>query len=331
MSARHAATAVVLAGLVACRSGGEDGIALRRVPAPRPGLEASGASGELTFFAAADLHFGTLVPLEPESALRSPDDGPSVPIERIHEKTIAQMRALPGKPFPGALGSTVGAPRGLIVAGDLTEGGFEFQFDRFERLYGALGIPLFESVGNHDLRRTDRVARRVAARHGGDLYAWEWDGIRFFSLSDQPGPEGLSWLEAELQALPPRAAVILVLHYPLLGPFSAHTALTAGGGRERLAALLEGRRAAIFHGHYHGSGAYRWQGVPVFTPGSPKHHWRDFLVARVRGDVIDVAAWSYEHERWAWWTRATFARSEALEQGSDPEVEGALVPFPLKP
>lgn len=296
----------------ACRrpdSGGQPPIAASADPSavpiahPPPGIRGvqPPATGlDVTFLVTADPHFGALV--------RRPREEKPIPIEQIHDRAVAEMNAMEGKEWPQPMGGLVARPRGLLVAGDLTDNGRLSEWEKLERYYGRSGtegklaMPVFESVGNHDRTEVDLVSAKVIERHGSTRYSWDWDGLHLVSLGDAPDNGGLAWLKKDLDAVGPNTPVALFLHYPLLGPWSKNNWFGDTGFRERLDAVLERTNVvAMFHGHYHATGHYRWEGRDVFTPGAAKHRWRSFLAVRVTSEKVDVACWDYEHRAWWWW------------------------------
>jgi 3',5'-cyclic AMP phosphodiesterase CpdA len=289
----------------------------------RPGLE-------VTFLVCADTHFGVQVP--------GGSDGRLVPIESLHSSCIHQMNTIAGRSWPAAIGGRVAAPRGVIVAGDLTEDGTAAQWAAFEKYYGRTGSdgmlrwPVFESIGNHDLVQGDLVSRKVAERHGATRYSWDWDDLHLVSLADGPDGAALEWLRADLEAVGRELPVVLFLHYPLLGPWSGGNWFGDGDFRARLAnTIAPANVAAILHGHYHATGHYLWRQHPVYTPGSAKHEWRSFLVVRVTDQRVDVACWNYESRAWWWWVSRTLraSRAEPLEGVHNLGKTRPEIPYPV--
>jgi predicted phosphodiesterase len=91
---------------------------------------------DVTFLAVSDTHVG-YVP------------------EEVHAVLARKIDTIGGRAYPASLGGAVGAPHGLLVAGDLTEWGREDEFARFLSFYGNRGdggvhVPVLEVVGNHD-------------------------------------------------------------------------------------------------------------------------------------------------------------------------------------
>jgi len=55
---------------------------------------------------------------------------------------------------------------------------------------------------------------------------------------------------------------------------------------------------AIFHGHAHQAGSYRWREYDVFRPGSPKHSSHEVIAVRIRGDEVAVAYRDFDRSAW---------------------------------
>ncbi len=240
------------------------------------------AEEEVTFFIAADTHFGF-----PGCAERN-------------ARQIEALRALPGTPWPPEVGGVVGPPRFLLVCGDLTEKGEEPSWREFLSAYGALPFPVWAATGNHD--RVPKIRRPVLdgvkERQGALVRSFEAGPMHFASLDLYPGRKTLEWLRKDLAAVPPERPIVLFLHYSILGPYSdwwkeeEKAAFRAEIGRRRV--------IGIFHGHWHGSEHYSWQGLDVYGVGSPKSGKPEFGVARLRGGEFSVAAWDHERRAFTW-------------------------------
>lgn len=268
---------------------------------------------DVTFFVAADTHLGFDTPdRERDAILKAP-----LGIEITNLTMIDHMNTLPGKPWPAPIGGNVAAPRGVLIAGDLTEDGGKVDWNMFEALYGSngpLAFPVYEGDGNHDRNRDWFVREEIARRHGGRYYSFDFDGLHLVCLAEAPDDDGLSFLEKDLQALPPDTPVIAYLHYPLAGAFAENNWFGRGDFRDRLETVLRGHRIlALFHGHRHSSGAYRWRGHDVYHVGSPKHGWRSFAVVRVTDEQLRVASWNYELSAFWWWHQKPLVASGPSE------------------
>lgn len=283
----------VMLALVAAGCGGPGPIATDREPAGRT---------DVTFFVAADTHFG----------FRN--------IAALNRAQIAAMNALPGTAYPARVGGVVAAPRGVLIAGDLTEGGTAAQWRQFAAHYGLTGAegvlkyPVYEGTGNHD---RDLIVLRpvldgVRKRHGALTYSWDWHDLHVVCLDLYPNATNLRWLKRDLAAVGPKLPVVIYFHYSLLGPFSDWWS-----DREKEAfrrAIAPFNVVGIFHGHFHWSGHYRWAGYDVYNVGSPRHGWHSFAAARVTDTTMTVASWNWDRGRWQWAHRKQIRRGH--EEGS---------------
>ena len=278
---------------------------------------------DVTFLAFSDTHFGF------ESSERDllgrvhdPVRDPTG-VEKINAEAIADMNAIAGKPWPDALGGSIAAPRGLLISGDLTEDGDGWQWRHFVAYYGLNGndglvrYPVFEGHGNHDKHRSWYVLDRIRERHGGMNYAFDWDDLHLVCLGEAPDDTGLAWLAKDLSATGRERPVLVYFHFPLRGPYSVDHWFGRGAYRERLKQVLTGYNViALFHGHYHASGNYRWQGFDVYNVGAAKHRQNSFAVVRVTDRELRVASWHYVADRWEWW------KGKPINGASGTGVEG---------
>ena len=290
------------------------------VPQAAPGANEP-LTGALTFLVAADTHLG------------------ASGMEQANATMLAALDELPGTPWPARIGGVVEPPLALAVLGDLTDSGRVDQMRCFERLYYADSHPLrgptVDLTGNHDqVSGRTAVGQRVIGWHGALFRAWDWGDVRMLCLDKGPSESALAWLEHELTTLPTERPLILMQHFPLLGPYSGPD-WVPNAQKARLAKLLTGRRVlAIFHGHFHGSGHYRWQGIDVYNTGSPRHQWSEVLAVRITEDSLVVASWNWKAKCW-WWMHTK--RREGKESSVFTDLSGGragppvLNPYPLHP
>ena len=136
-----------------------------------------------------------------------------------------------------------------------------------------------EALGNHDFMGDSPVVRHIVRRHGGIAYSFDWDDLHVACLGMYPSADRLRWLEEDLRTVTPGRPVVVFFHYGIDGPWSQ--SWESQEEREELARVLAGHRvAAIFHGHAHRAGSYRWREYDVFRPGSPKHSSREVIAVR---------------------------------------------------
>jgi cytolysin (calcineurin-like family phosphatase) len=231
-----------------------------------------------------------------------------VGVEDVHRIVIDAMNRLPGTPFPAPLGGVVGEPRGVLVAGDLTETGQSIEFARFEAMYGLTGkegwlrYPVFEGAGNHDVWGGPHVNAAIAKRHGDARYSWDWGDVHLVCLGEAPSAADLAWLRDDLARTGPGIGVVLFFHYPLDGPTAKDNWFGGSSLPDELAETLAGYDVlGIFNGHFHTSGMYRWRGWDAYVEGSVKHAWHSFAVVHVTDTRWTVASYNYDRGAFWWW------------------------------
>jgi hypothetical protein len=261
---------------------------------------------DLTFLVTADTHVGFW------EKIPVPGKPSGVPLDDVHRIAVDAMNGIAGTPFPRAVGGSVGMPRGLLIAGDLTEMGAPHEWARFEQIFGLSGkegwlhYPVFEGAGNHDVgdevRGDTFVEKRIIDRHGAKRYAFDWDDLHVVCLGVAPDDADLAWLREDLAATGTEVGVVLYFHYLLEGPYSSENWFAEGGYRERLHDAIAGYRVlGIFNGHFHASGAYRWKGHDAYLMGSAKHSWHAFAVVHVTDTRFTVASYNYDRKAFWWW------------------------------
>ena len=260
---------------------------------------------DVTFLVTADTHFGVGVQDDDPASKRSVQDTQGIEKHLLRE--VRSMNAIEGKAFPARVGTSVGKPLGVLVAGDLTDMGHPAEWSRFVAYFGRDGTdgllkyPVFETWGNHDKNHGWYVRREIEKRHGHVRYTIDWQDLHLVCLGEAPDDADLQWLKADLERVGRDVGVVLYMHYPLKGPFSENNWFGNGDYRDRLADTIEGYRVlGIFHGHYHISTRYKWRGLDVYNVGSPKHGYCSYAVVRVTDDRMVVGSWDYRDERWKW-------------------------------
>jgi len=276
---------------------------------------ASPASAGFTFFMTADTHYGLdLFFLD----------------EPSNKVTIDAMNALPGTPYPASIGGVVGTPKGVLVAGDLTDTSIPANFygvhvpglerQGFNDDYavdgsGRLNYPVYEGYGNHDVDNTDYsytlqgIQERNLVRPGignvsanGLHYSWDWEGVHFVNLNIYAGGDNnrargsLQFLIDDLAANvgDSNRPVVLMQHFGM-DSFSSQSQWWTAAERNALASAIDGYNIlGIFHGHLHTTSKYTWNGYDVFMGSAAKDG--NFLVARIDNGKMDVV--SREDNRW---------------------------------
>ena len=187
-------------------------------------------------------------------------------------KDYAQVTSAPALP-------SWGRPAFLTTAGDLTMNGSQFEWDMYDRIRGSSKIPVYEGFGGHDGNCLDpRCTVNFEQRIGPPYYSWDYGGVHFVQFITETGYlrstarlRHHDWLQADLNALPPRTPVIAVSHYPLdaawfdqrqaeginiIAQIGAHWHVVMAGSRGRVPVLNSAPARGRDWGAY--SRTYRW-------------------------------------------------------------------------
>ncbi len=247
---------------------------------------------DLTFFVAADTHFGV--------------EG----MAEMNRTQIRAMNALPAAAYPPALGGRVARPTGLLVAGDLTQDATAGQWSEFVRHYGLTGRdgmvkwPVQECAGNHDRKwgRRSRVESGIITRHESLVRGWVWQGVCFFCLDCYPDATACDWLERQLGRIGPKSPAVVYFHYSILGSLCDYW---SDSEKRRFAGVIRGHNVVgIFHGHDHASRHYTWQGFDVYNVGSPRGGTaaHSFAVVHITDTQVTLASrsWADPPGHWPW-------------------------------
>ena len=128
--------------------------------------------------------------------------------------------------------------------------------------------------------------------------------------------------------------MILYLHFPFAGHYSFSNWFGQGKQKQALAEILKQgfNVVGLFHGHYHGSGMYQWEGFDVYNVGSVKHSWLSFAVVRVTDSKMTVVSRNFARGYW-WWFHSkpiNGADGENVVRNltREGELPRALIPYP---
>lgn len=274
----------------------------------------------------SDVHFGADAHADPAAIAAHADD----PEEELDEREDARLAnltvvqknhafadaieqlATPTWAAPLAKVHLSNAFDGLVVTGDVTDDGQSEQWRAFVDGYDArmkrLGIPVYETAGNHDYPSTNkrpepgkpadfpviaRIAERtgagrrgLVAENGGGAYAFVIDDVLFVNLGVKASDDADSFArhgDSYRSSNPFHSLRFLERVLAAHGRTKKHVVLSFHypivAGDER---MTDAERAslyrvirdypvrAIVHGHRHRSDVYTWCGVPVFEVDTPR-------------------------------------------------------------
>lgn len=260
------------------------------------------ATAALTGEAPRDFAF--LFSSDPHIGSDDPKAMPPVTVDQVAAKAIsntANALKLIGEPFPARLLSglpagRIPAPRGFLIAGDLTDRG---AWAKFEEVFPAAmepgGIPVFVAAGNHDGDPSGPARRGILARNrqhaaakrleaispNGFHYAWQWNGVHFICVNlcpadttdpetpftyGKPGPgswndplAALKFLKEYLRNVGRDDPVIIWQHYGYCEGFNFDWYWWSAKQRRAFYdAVKDYNIVALLHGHTHAAEHYLW-------------------------------------------------------------------------
>ncbi len=182
--------------------------------------------------------------------------------------------------------------RFIVFSGDLTQRGTEDQLREFERREHELRVPLFATLGNHELG-SDRVWFQTLFGRGS--FHFSFRGVEFSMLDSASAaidPLVYGWLDDWLAASRDRVHVV-GMHIPPLDPIGTRNGAFASRSEasKLLAKLAQGRVDLSLYGHIHSFYAYENAGIPAYISGGggaiPERFdgiGRNFLVVDVLPD-----------------------------------------------
>ena len=148
-------------------------------------------------------------------------------------------------------------PSFCLINGDLCENGLPDQLDAVKDILGAIGVPLYATLGNHDFA-TDTDHSPFDKLFPGSLnYHFQHAGWQFVAVDSTQGrqvvlthihPATLAWLDTTLPTLDRARPTVLFTHFPLgdailCRPINADEILNRFG---------DFNLRATFSGHWHG-------------------------------------------------------------------------------
>lgn len=218
---------------------------------------------------------------------------------------IEAMNALPGRPYPEAVGGTVAKPAFVFGLGDITEWPSRAALDTYEQLITKrLKYPSYDVAGNHDiggLSPSDTVLDWLIRRHGGLRYTFEKGGVLFIglfseydeSLNNPAQPiskPALDYLRRTLAKVPAGRPVVVATHLC----FDAIT-----NPDELVDAFGTANVILVLGGHYHKAVVSHYRGVNfVQLPSPGPKSEGEFTVIRITPERLVAIPFNYREGHW---------------------------------
>jgi 3',5'-cyclic-AMP phosphodiesterase len=158
--------------------------------------------------------------------------------------------------------------RFVVMIGDLTEQGSAAQMERFVEELAGLPVPMYATLGNHDIGTRDDLFHEYFGRGS---YSATYRGVRFTfldSASATIAPRVHDWLDAWLVE-GRRDFHVVLLHIPPLDPVGTRNGGFASRGEAHalVGKLARGGVDLTLYGHLHSYYAFENAGVPAYISG----------------------------------------------------------------
>lgn len=205
---------------------------------------------------------------------------------------INVLNRIPGRDYPASIGGTVDELRAVVSAGDLTNTGYENEWDNFVDDHGLngdgpLNVLIYEGYGNHDhFAQTgfvwNEIKERNKTRQGitnisdnGYHYSWDWDDIHFVQLNLMVGNKiasntrfhpnkSLDFLKKDLaENVGNSDRQVVLFHH--CNPTIDDTRWDPEDKKAYAEAVKGYNIIAMFVGHTHYWSTYKWGGIDVYN------------------------------------------------------------------
>jgi 3',5'-cyclic-AMP phosphodiesterase len=158
--------------------------------------------------------------------------------------------------------------RFVIFSGDLTETGSRSELEEFERRERELAVPLFATLGNHELGADEVWFHRIFGRGS---YRFVFRGVQLTLLDSASAtidPRVYGWLDGWLAEGRHRVHVV-GMHIPPIDPVGTRNGSFASRAEasKLLAKLAVGGVDLTLYGHVHSFYAFSNGGIPAYISG----------------------------------------------------------------
>ncbi len=207
-------------------------------------------------------------------------------------------------------------PAFVVLTGDIVYNGYDKDdwevWDSETAIWREKKIPVYPTLGNHDLHGSEKIALANYFERFHDLKKSVYYSVRAANtlllvldsaLDETSGPQG-QWLKQKLDSLPSDVDfVFIVLHHP---PYTSSSDKTMFGGghssrpeEHELARMLEAKQAnqrarmVVFSGHVHNYERHEHGGVTYFVSGGAGAH--AYPIERAKDDPFQSKEINYHY------------------------------------
>ena len=180
-------------------------------------------------------------------------------------------------------------PAFAINGGDVTDYGWAGEFDNYQALIKELGIKVYDTAGNHDVRWSPQGVKIFHERLGEPFGYFQHQGVHFLVL-DSTVPLShwghyeavqLAWLESRLKGIGRSEPIIVTTHH-----WVGRDAVMVDN-EEMLRRILEPYNVKlILNGHGHSDLLWNWDGiVNTMNKGLYQGSWQRVDVDLGKGEI----------------------------------------------
>lgn len=207
---------------------------------------------------------------EPNSSLllevSAPDSALQTPFEFLALADVQDAIGRVGQIF--ARMNRQKTARFVMFAGDITERGQADELERFQQEQRALRIPIFVTLGNHELGTSTLPYYDYFGR-GSQSFSFR--GARFTTLDSASAtldPQVYDWLDDWLEQGRDQAHFVF-MHVPPIDPIGTRNGCFSSRAESNklVARLARGGISAAVYGHVHSYYSFEHAGIPAFISG----------------------------------------------------------------
>ncbi len=179
----------------------------------------------------------------------------------------------------------------VILSGDITEMGWNAEFELAKSILDSLTKPYYIVPGNHDTKWSESGNTKFSHVFGADRFVFDYGGFKFFGVHQGPimrmgdghfAPEDLRWVDSVLTNLEDdEQPLFFVTHYPLDSQIDNWYEMTQR--------LKRRNTQAVLCGHGHRNKVLEFEGIPGIMGRSNLHTVREpggYNIVSLRSDSM---------------------------------------------
>ena len=163
-----------------------------------------------------------------------------------------------------------------VCAGDLTESGTKWEYDRYKSIIDISKLRFYNVIGNHD--KYWGGIKNFEKLFGRPYYSWDSSGSHFIALDNVSknglGTAQMTWLKADLAASKDKPKFVF-MHKPMFditGSFPDQVMHPQTEAQSLMKLFEQNNVVAVFCGHIHGYAKEKVNGITYIISGGGGAH-----------------------------------------------------------